>query len=65
MVKESRDTRKVRARLKKEGWVGRKGKGDHINFKKEGSPHLITLDMGLKEIDKNIYRKIKRQTGWE
>ena len=63
--KESRDTRKVAARLEREGWAGRPGKGDHVNYTKEGSPELITLDMGEKEVKKPIYRKIKEQAGWE
>ncbi|WP_080803313.1 type II toxin-antitoxin system HicA family toxin [Arabiibacter massiliensis] len=65
MPKESRDTRKVASRLVQEGWVKRRGKGDHANFSKPGNPRLITLDMGEKEVDKNIYRAIKSIAGWE
>lgn len=65
MEKESRDTRKVMARLQREGWVARKGKGDHVNFFKSTIAQLITIDTGKKEVDKNIYRKIKRIAGWE
>lgn len=43
----------------------RKGKGDHVNFFKEGSSYLITIDTGKKEVDKNIYRKVKEYAGWE
>lgn len=43
----------------------RKGKGDHVNFFKKGNPNLITIDTGEKEVDKNIYRKIKEYAGWE
>lgn len=65
MTKESRDTRKVIARLLREGWKARKGKGDHLNFFHEENPNLITIDTGPKEVDKNIYRKIKKIAGWE
>ena len=63
--KESRDTRKVVARLEREGWTGRPGKGDHVNYKKEGNPNLITIDMGQKEIPKRIYEDIKEKAGWK
>ncbi len=65
MKKESRDTRKVVTRLQQEGWIARKGKGDHMNFFKPGNPDLITIDTGKKEVDKNIYRRIKKTAGWE
>jgi len=62
--KESRDTRKVVARLEREGWVIRKGKGDHVNLSKAGVPSLITIDIGKKEVDRNIYRRISQIAGW-
>ena len=65
MEKESRDTRKVMTKLQREGWIARRGKGDHVNFFKPGTAQLITIDTGKKEVDKNIYRKIKRIVGWE
>ncbi len=65
MPKESRDTRKVIARLRREGWTSKQGKGDHVNFFKPGCPHLITIDTGKKEVDKNIYRGIKKKAGWD
>ncbi len=37
-MKDSRDVRKVTARLKREGWESRKGKGDHVNFSNKGTP---------------------------
>ena len=63
--KESRDTRKVAARLERDGWTGRPGKGDHVNYSKPGNSNLITLDMGKKEVKKPIYRDIKEKAGWE
>ncbi|WP_304426813.1 type II toxin-antitoxin system HicA family toxin [uncultured Adlercreutzia sp.] len=53
------------ARLANEGWIMRAGKGDHVNFFKPGIPALITIDTGPKEVDANIYRKIKRIAGWK
>ena len=62
--KESRDTRKVIARLLDDGWIMRQGKGDHLNFFKPDVPALITIDAGRKEMDANIYRKIKKVADW-
>ena len=36
----------VRKRLLADGWIERKGRGDHRNFNKPGVPLVITLDMG-------------------
>lgn len=63
--KETRNTRKVANRLEREGWVGRPGKGDHMNYSKPGNPNIITLDMGKKEISKPIYANIKKIAGWQ
>ena len=63
--KESRDTRKVMARLECDGWTGRPGKGDHVNYKKPGNPNLITIDTGEKQVKKPIYEDIKVKAGWE
>lgn len=65
MPKESRDTRKVIARLLREGWIMRQGKGDHMNFHKPGCPDLITIDTGEKQIKKPIYNRIKKIVGWD
>ena len=64
-MKESRDVRKVTSRLEREGWQNRKGKGDHVNFFKRGNPFLITIDMGRKEVDRNIYKRIGKIAGWD
>ena len=61
---ESRDTLKVMNRLRREGWLMRPGKGDHVNFYKPGVVDLITIDTGKKEIPKPIYRRIKETAGW-
>lgn len=63
--KESRDTPKVMARLRSEGWLWRQGKGDHVNFYKPGCPDLITIDTGEKQVKKPIYNRIKKIAGWK
>jgi predicted RNA binding protein YcfA (HicA-like mRNA interferase family) len=63
-MSENRDTREVIRRLREEGWIERQGKGDHLNFRKEGSPRLITIDTGKKEIAKPIYGKVAKIAGW-
>lgn len=64
-MSENRDTKNVIKLLKKEGWIARQGKGDHINFSKPGVNELITVDTGKKEISKPIYNKISKQAGWK
>ncbi|MDR3315176.1 MAG: type II toxin-antitoxin system HicA family toxin [Coriobacteriales bacterium] len=58
-------TRDTMSRLEREGWKGKHGKGDHWNYKKDGVANIITIDVGEKEVDKNIYRRIARIAGWE
>ncbi|WP_304424782.1 type II toxin-antitoxin system HicA family toxin [uncultured Adlercreutzia sp.] len=52
------------ARLNREGWIMRNGKGDHINFFKPDVPALITIDTGKKEVLPSIYQKIAKLAGW-
>ncbi|MGN6208849.1 MAG: type II toxin-antitoxin system HicA family toxin [Asticcacaulis sp.] len=51
-------------RLESEGWTRRKGKGDHVNFKKPGHK-TVTVDTGAKEIPIGTLRNIYRMAGWE
>ena len=62
---ESRDTRKIIARLQREGWVIRGGKGDHVNLCKDGIVEIITIDMGEKTIKQGIFQRIKRIARWK
>ena len=62
---ETRDTRKVYARLVQEGWTPRPGKGDHINFKKPGVKEMITLDMGKKRVPTGEYERMAKIAGWK
>jgi predicted RNA binding protein YcfA (HicA-like mRNA interferase family) len=54
----------VRKRLLSDGWVERKGRGDHRNFNKAGMPMVITLDMGAREVTIGMLRSIYRKAGW-
>ncbi len=64
-MSENRDTRHVIQKLRREGWKERQGKGDHLNFQKDGKPFLITIDTGKKEIAKSIYNKIAKMAEWK
>jgi predicted RNA binding protein YcfA (HicA-like mRNA interferase family) len=51
-------------RLIADGWVMRKGKGDHINFTKPGVRFVVTVDTGVREIPIGTLRSIYRIAGW-
>lgn len=52
-------------RLEADGWVGQRGKGDHLNFKKPGHRHLVTVDTSVREIPIGTLRSIFRAAGWK
>lgn len=54
----------VRKRLLADGWIERKGRGDHRNFNKPGVPLVITLDMA-REVTIGMLRSIYRKAGWQ
>ena len=60
----SRDTRKVMARLTREGWTMRPGKGDHVNFSKPETRRIITIDTGKKQMPKPVFSKVAEAAGW-
>lgn len=62
MPKEQ-EPRQVIKRLVLEGWIQRKGKGDHANFTKAGYP-VVTVDTGVKELPIGTYRNIAKKAGW-
>lgn len=37
-------------RLIADGWVMRKGKGDHVNFTKSGIRFVVTVDTGVRAL---------------
>lgn len=55
--------KQVIARLLADGWVERKGKGDHRNFTKP-SHGVVTVDTGVREIPIGTLRSIYRVAGW-
>jgi predicted RNA binding protein YcfA (HicA-like mRNA interferase family) len=58
-------TRDVMARLEREGWQARAGKGDHRNYRRQGAAGVITIDTGTKEIPPGTYSKIAKIAGWK
>ncbi len=61
--REDRPRELVR-RLLAEGWVERKGKGDHRNFVRPGFP-VVTIDMSRREIPIGTLRSIYRAPRWD
>jgi predicted RNA binding protein YcfA (HicA-like mRNA interferase family) len=51
--------------LEADGWVLRKGKGDHRNYNKPDQRFVITVDMGVREIPIGTLRSIYRKAGWK
>ena len=54
----------IMKRLIADGWVQRKGKGDHVNFTKPGIRFVVTVDTGVREIPVGTLRSIYRLAGW-
>jgi predicted RNA binding protein YcfA (HicA-like mRNA interferase family) len=55
--------RDVIRRLIDDGWLERKGKGDHRNFVKSGHG-VVTIDTGVREIPIGTLRNVYRLAGW-
>lgn len=64
MPLDSRDIRKVMARLAREGWMLRRGSGAHIYYSKGGVAPIITIDSSHEGLDRNIYKGICGAAGW-
>lgn len=56
------EVRVVVKRLRKEGWIERKGRGSHIVFRKNGV--MVTVPTSKKEIPLGTYRNIAKTAGW-
>lgn len=54
--------RHIVKRLLAEGWIERKGKGDHRNFVKTHA--IVTIDMGRREIPLGTLWSIYRTACW-
>lgn len=61
MPKEQ-EVKEVVKRLRKEGWVERKGKESHLVFMKDGK--MVTVPTAKKEIPIGTYRNIAKAVGW-
>jgi predicted RNA binding protein YcfA (HicA-like mRNA interferase family) len=58
---QARDAEK---RLQTDGWqIVRKGPGDHVQYKREGKPGLVTIGTGVNDIPYGTLRSIYRQAG--
>jgi predicted RNA binding protein YcfA (HicA-like mRNA interferase family) len=55
--------REAMARLRREGWTERPGKGSHVIFKKPGRRVVVSNHGG--EIPTGTLRAICKQAGWE
>jgi predicted RNA binding protein YcfA (HicA-like mRNA interferase family) len=51
------------ARLRREGWQERPGKGSHLIFRRDGKRVVIAVHRG--DIPTGTLRAISRQAGWE
>jgi len=58
------DSKKIIARLEKEGWEEVSQKGSHVTFKKDGIDHLITVPHPRKDLPKGLLRAIEKAAGW-
>lgn len=62
----SRKTRDVVKALRADGWfVARKGPGDHVQYRHDTKPMLVTVDMGEPEIPTGTLRSIYRAAEWD
>ncbi len=55
-------SREVMARLRREGWTERAGKGAHVIFKKDGRRVVVSSHAG--DIPTGTLRAIYSQAGW-
>jgi predicted RNA binding protein YcfA (HicA-like mRNA interferase family) len=58
-------SRKVIARLKKDGWLLVHIRGSHYHFKHPEKPGRVTVPHPKKDIPKGTLRSIFRQAGWQ
>lgn len=61
MPKEQ-EVREVVARLRREGWRERSGKGSHRVFDKDGV--TVSVPTSKKELQVGIYHSIAKTVGW-
>ena len=61
MPKE-REVRRIVRRFRKEGWIERWGKGDHLVFSR--GEVTISVPVAYRELPMGTYRSIARRAGW-
>jgi len=44
-------------------WLGRPGRGDHVNFNKSGERYVITVDLGKREVPRGTFKDILNKLG--
>lgn len=59
-----RDSKKILARLKKEGWTIHRVKGSHHQLKRPGTKMIITLPHPTKSLPTGTARQIAKLAGW-
>lgn len=62
MLTNSRD---IKRRLKREGWLVERVAGSHYVFKSPQSRETIVLPHPKKDLGRGLVRAIYRQAGWE
>lgn len=51
--------------LQKDGWTVKRQKGSHVQLRKEGNPHVITVPHPSKDLSRYVFMDIKRKAGWK
>jgi predicted RNA binding protein YcfA (HicA-like mRNA interferase family) len=59
-----RDSRKIIARLLREGWIEIASTGSHRHFKHPKKPGKVTAPHPKKDLPKGTVRSIYKQAGW-
>jgi predicted RNA binding protein YcfA (HicA-like mRNA interferase family) len=59
-----RNSRKIIARLKREGWIEVSTVGSHHKFRDPKSGHTLVVPHPKKDLPTGTARKIAKQAGW-
>jgi predicted RNA binding protein YcfA (HicA-like mRNA interferase family) len=60
-----RSSRKIIARLKKEGWVLLRIEGSHHQFMHEGDSKILTVPHAKKDLPPGLVHAIRKSAGWK
>jgi len=58
-------SREIRKKLLSEGWIERKGKGDHVIFTKEGVKFPVCLPHPKRDLPIGTLSDIFKKAGWK